>query len=327
MEAIVAVTYRCNAHCHMCNTWKFPTNPAVEVQPETLEKLPRGLKFANITGGEPFLRDDLNEIIDVLRRKATRLVISTNGYFSERIMGTARRYPDIGFRISLEGLPKTNDELRGIPDCFDHALRSLLQLKSHGCRDIGFGITASDKNASDIMDLYRLAQALNVEFATAVVHNSYYFHKFDNVISRKDELINEFSQLISSFLASWRPKNWLRAYFNDGLINFIKGGTRPLPCNVGNDLFFVDPEANVKPCNAMDETFGNLKTDQWDDIWSGKKAEEIRAKVKTCNRNCWMIGSAAPAIKRSPLKPIIWVLRHKFGTDRNKYGCDRNLTS
>ena len=59
MEGIICVTYRCNARCYMCNTWKFPTKPEEEIGVEEVEKLPAGLSFVNITGGEPFLHFDL----------------------------------------------------------------------------------------------------------------------------------------------------------------------------------------------------------------------------------------------------------------------------
>lgn len=311
MEAIIGITYRCNARCHMCNTWKNPSKEVDEISPSLMEKLPSSLKFVNITGGEPFLREDLDEFVSILTRKSKRVVISTNGFYTDRIMMLARKYHDIGFRISLEGLPERNDELRGIANCFDHGLRTLLQLKDLGIKDIGFGITASDKNARDIIDLFRLARSLKVEFATAIVHNSYYFHKNDNEIKRQKELIDEFNRLIAEFFRSRRIKNWFRAYFNYGIINYIEGKKRLLPCNVGQDLFYLDPFGEVHPCNGMDDSMGNLKEKDWDSIWLGQKAQQIREKVKNCDKNCWMIGSAAPAMKKDILKPMLWILKNR----------------
>ena len=47
-----------------------------------VKKIPDGLKFINITGGEPFLRDDLEDIIEIALKKTERVVISSNGYLS-----------------------------------------------------------------------------------------------------------------------------------------------------------------------------------------------------------------------------------------------------
>ena len=61
IQGSIITTFRCNAKCHMCNIWKHPTKPSEEIKPELLEKLPDGLRI-NITGGEPMLRKDIDEI-------------------------------------------------------------------------------------------------------------------------------------------------------------------------------------------------------------------------------------------------------------------------
>lgn len=76
--------------------------------------------------------------------RTERLVISTNGYFTDRIIRAAEKFGNkIGFRISIEGLPAANDELRGIKNGFDHGLRTILRLKEMGVKDIGFGSVIS----------------------------------------------------------------------------------------------------------------------------------------------------------------------------------------
>jgi len=316
LEAAIITTYRCNAKCHMCNIWKHPTSPSDEIRPEMLEKLPR-LKFCNITGGEPFLRHDISDIISIMRRKSQRVVVSTNGYFTEKILDIAAKYKDVGFRISIEGLPSANDELRGLKDGFDKGLRTLLGLRGLGIRDIGFGITVSDRNAKDMIELYRLSEAMGVEFATAAVHNSYYFHKYDNQILKVDEAVSCFEELIRRLLRSGRPKNWLRAYFNYGLINYIRGGARLLPCEAGTENFFVDPFGEIRPCNGMDEGagssgMGNLNEMGFGGIWDSDRATGARERVRSCGKNCWMIGTAAPVMKKYKMKPVLWVLKNKW---------------
>jgi hypothetical protein len=56
MEGILVATYRCNARCHMCNTWQFPSTPEQEMAPSYYEKFPE-LEFLNITGGAPCDRE------------------------------------------------------------------------------------------------------------------------------------------------------------------------------------------------------------------------------------------------------------------------------
>ncbi len=315
MEACLIVTYRCNAKCYMCNTWQHPTRIEEEFPPRLADRIPGGLKFVNITGGEPFLRSDMEEIIDRVLRKTQRLVISTNGYFTDRIVHAAVRFGNrIGIRVSIEGLPAANDELRGIRNGFDRGIRTLTALHGMELRDIGFGITVSDRNAGDMIELYRLADSMGLEFATATTHNSFYFHKDDNSYQDREKVARAFEEIAGKLMGTGRPKNWFRAYFNMGLANRVRGGNRPLPCEVGTDMFFVDPFGNVLPCNGSDAPLimGNLQEQSFDEIWHGRRAAEIREQVKRCTKQCWMIGSAAPAMKKDIRTPAAWILRNKL---------------
>jgi MoaA/NifB/PqqE/SkfB family radical SAM enzyme len=305
----------------MCNTWQHPSKKGEEFVPELVNKIPEGLKFINITGGEPFLREDLNEIVKAALRKTPRLVISTNGYFTERIVNLAERYGNrIGVRISIEGLPAANDELRGLKNGFDHGLRSLVTLHAMGIKDIGFGITVSDRNAKDMIELYRLANAMGLEFATATTHNSYYFHKSDNQYADTEMIAGEFEKIAAELLKTNKPKNWFRAYFNMGLANKVRGGKRPLPCEVGTDVFFLDPYGNIMPCNGSDDpmVMGNLREKSFDEIWNSQQAEDVRKQVKNCAKQCWMIGSASPAMKKRIAIPVKWVMKNKLKMIKSK---------
>jgi Fe-coproporphyrin III synthase len=312
MEALIAVTYRCNAKCHMCNIWKNQSKVKEEITVEDIKKLPGGLKFANITGGEPFLREDIEEIIKVVLKKTKRLVISTNGYFTDKIIKIAKKYPKIGIRVSIEGLPAANDELRDLKNGFDYGLRTLIELNELGIKDIGFGITVSDRNAKDLMELYHLAKWLGLEFATAATHNTYYFHKFDNEFKNKKMVTDEFKKLVKELLHSNKPKDWFRAYFNYGLIGFVNGKKRLLPCEMGTDVFFMSPFGEVYPCNGMDWSMGNIKKKNFNEIWTSAEAIKVRNNVKTCNKQCWMVGSASPAIKKKKHVTMEWIIKNRL---------------
>ncbi len=313
LHASIILTYRCNAKCNMCEVWKHPTKPDEEIGLDVIEKLPETF-FTNITGGEPFIRQDLPDIIEMLSKKTKRIVISTNGYFTKRIISLCEKYPDLGIRISLEGLPKANDAIRGIPDGFDRGLRTLLKLREMGLKDIGFAMTVQESNCHDLLPLYHLANALGYEFATATTHNSHYFQKWDNKIEDKQAVCNEFKKLIEQFLCSKKPKDWFRAYFNFGLMNYIYGNERFLPCDMGSNGFFVDPSGDVLACNGMDQKMpmGNLKTQSWDQIWNSQQAQQVRQSVKKCQKNCWMIGNAAPAMWQDLKVPAAWVMKNKL---------------
>lgn len=311
-EALIAVTYRCNAKCHMCNTWQFPTKKSQELTARDIDRLPGGYRFSNITGGEPFLREDMDEIVEVVLSKTKRLVISTNGYYTEKVLRIAEKFfPRVGVRISIEGLPAANDDLRGLKNGFDHGMRTLLMLRHMGLTDIGFGITVSDRNARDMVELYELAEAVGLEFATAATHNTYYFHKYDNSFTDVDMIDEQFKEISRRLLRSNHMKSWFRAYFNYGLANYVRGNPRLLPCEVGSDLFFMDPLGEVRPCNGLEMSMGNIKEMSFDEIWNGPRAEDVRKAVRACRKECWMVGSAAPAMKKRLRVPARWVLKNK----------------
>jgi MoaA/NifB/PqqE/SkfB family radical SAM enzyme len=320
MECAVITTYRCNAKCMMCKAWENPSKASEEITPEIIDKIPGGHTRLNITGGEPTLRKDLEDIVAVLDKKTNRLEISTNGYFTDRLVDIARKYPNIMIRVSVEGLPKLNDELRGLQDGFDHALRTVLRLKEVGLKDVGFGIVISDKNVADLLDLYHLMAAMNLEFSNATMHNSYYFFKDDNSIEDLELVTSEMKKFITALLTSkrsnlrMRVKDWFRAYINLGLLNHMQGKARPLKCGAATDTFFLDPYGFVLACNGSAEPWvmGDLKTADFDEIWEGDRAKAVRERVSTCDRGCWMTGTAVPAMRKKIWVPMYWVLGNKL---------------
>lgn len=312
LNGTVIVTYRCNARCTMCSRHKQPSRPEEEISLETIRKLPP-MYFTNITGGEPFLREDLPEIVRELYRKSDRIVISTNGFFTERIVALCREFPRVGIRISIEGLEETNNAIRGLEDGYRRGLMTLIRLKEMGMKDIGFGMTVQDANAADLLPLYRISDELGMEFATASVHNSFYFVEKRNIIHDRPMVAGHFESLINEMLRSRSPKKWFRAYFNHGLIRYIYGRKRLLPCDMSFDTFFIDPYGDVMPCNGTceKEVMGNLNRQSWEELWHSPEAAQVRQRVRRCSRNCWMIGSASPAMRKYIWKPAAWVLWHK----------------
>ena len=286
LNGTVIVTYRCNARCTMCNRYKAPSKPEEEISLETIKKLPP-MYFTNITGGEPFIRSDLKDIVRELKKKSDRIVISTNGFFTDRILDLAKEFPDIGIRISIEGLEQTNNAIRGLPDGFNRGYTTLKKLREMGMKDVGFGMTVQDVNAKDLCPLYELSNQMDMEFATASLHNSFYFVEAKNIIHDRPMVAQNFEDLINRLLDSGSPKKWFRAYFNHGLINY---------------------------CNGTKEKWvmGNLNTQSWDELWNSARADEVRNKVRHCDRQCWMIGSASPAMHKYIWKPAWWVVQHKF---------------
>ncbi len=313
LNGTIIVTYRCNARCTMCNRYKCPSKKEDEISIDTIRKLPK-MYFTNITGGEPFIREDLPQIVEELYKKSDRIVISTNGFFTNRIIALAKRFPNIGIRISIEGLEKTNDEIRGLKDGYKIGCETLKKLREIGLKDIGFGMTVQDKNATELIPLYKISEELNMEFATASLHNSFYFAETRNIIHNREMVAQNLEMLINRLLKTRSPKKWFRAYFNHGLINYIYAQKRLLPCDMSFDTFFIDPYGDVMPCNGTKhkEVMGNLNKQTWNELWNSEQAIKVRSRVRKCDRECWMIGSVSPAMRKYIWKPSLWVIKHKL---------------
>ena len=289
-----------------------------EITADELKMLPGGFEFINLTGGEPFLRDDLEEIIRVLSPKTKRIVMSTSGYHYEKILRIVPKFKNVGVRVSIEGLSQKNDELRGRTGGFDRGMKTLLGLQKLGFRDIGFGITVSNHNSGDMLWLYELSRSMGLEFATAAFHNSYYFHKDDNQITNINQVCDDFRKLANLQMKENKPKSWFRALFNLGLIRYINQEKRMLPCEAGTTNFFIDPYGDVYPCNGLEEKYwkesmGNIREVQnFEEIWNSPKASAVREKVTTCPKNCWMVGTASPVMHKYVKKVAPWIIKNKI---------------
>lgn len=318
VDAVVAVTFRCNARCAMCGIWK--TEPGGDLSPEMYRRLPDSLRDVNLTGGEPFMRDDLPAVHEAVRSAAprARTVISTNGLLTQRILQSvrdmAKNEPKIGLAISLDGPAEVHDAVRAIPKAHERALATLRELQNAGFSNLRLAFTATPGNVSHMRYVYDLSRQLGVQFTCAIQHSSeHYFHTPPpEERLNLDELRKQFLPIMRDELRSASPKRWVRAWFMQGQLDFVASGRRPLPCYGGKDFFFLDPQGDLFVCNAAPWKMGNLKERTFDEIWSSPQAEESRGRVARCASGCWMICSARTAIRRAAPKVLRWSLRAKL---------------
>lgn len=313
LHGSIIVTYRCDAVCNVCNCYNNPSNTKDEISLDIIKKLPE-MSVANITGGEPFIREDLEQIVEELYKKSERIIISTNGSYPDKILDLCKKFPQLGIRISLEGMEENNDKIKGLPGNWQQGYDTIMELLETGHKDVGFAITLQDENYKDLMPLYELSDKHSLEFSTCAVHNSFYFGKLDNKIEKKHEIAEELEKLINELLKSKSPKKWVRAYFNHGLINYIYEQHRLLPCGMANHGFVLDPHGMVLSCtgSAKERPMGDLNEKEWEKIWKSQKARKERDDVKCCTSNCWMMDCVVPTVKRRIWVPLFWILVHKI---------------
>lgn len=321
MDFSVITTYRCDSKCQMCYIWKNPTKSTEEVGVDVLKRLPGHFDNLNITGGEPTLRHDLPEIVEVLHPKGRILEISTNGLHADRLVPIIQKYPCTKVRFSLEGMDLLNDRIRGEEGGFEKKLAGMKKLQEAGGKDLGFATVIQDENADQLAGLYEMARSMNLELSTSTLHNAWQFHKNDNYFYDRLRVAREVEKLIEAMLKTNSVKNWFRAYMNLGLIKKILGQDRMIPCTAGSDFAFLDPWGDVWACNVRtDLPLGNLKRQTWDEIMSSDTARQSLQKVSVCTQNCWMVTTARTAMRSKvipqlpKLGPLEWVIRNKIRT-------------
>lgn len=100
-----------------------------------------------------------------------------------------------------------------------------------------------------------------------------------------------------------------------------------LPCEAGSVNFFLDPYGEVYPCNGLEERYwkksmGNIRSGKsFEEIWNSQEAAEVRTCVGSCAKNCWMVGTAAPVMKKYIKHPVAWVAKNKIRSMMGKSVC------
>jgi MoaA/NifB/PqqE/SkfB family radical SAM enzyme len=315
-DAILALTYRCDARCRMCNIWQI--EPQEHLTVEDYAKVPSSLRDVNISGGEAFMRKDIVDIVQAVNEKCNgpRIVISTNGFRTEQIVtkmeSLRKSIPDIGIGVSLDGIGEIHDKIRGIKSAYDKALKTLEALKEREFKNVRIGFTAMNDNAQEMKKVYDLAESFGFQFTTAVAQNSeIYFSTQANQQVKDGVLADALGYVMKSELLSYHPKKWMRAYFESGTLLFNEEGRRLLKCRAGIDFFYLAPEGLVYPCLTIPSPMGDLKGHTFEEIWESETADKVRREIDGCEK-CWMICSARSSLKRNLPTALAWIAKEKI---------------
>ena len=309
-DITLIVTQRCNARCIMCNSYANPTKPGDEISINTMRRIPPS-NFIQITGGEPFVRTDIEEIVKTLLPRTKRLMINTNGYYTDRILELCRKYPQLVMRVSIDGRKEVHNSIRRI-EIYDAAMKTLTELKRIGDKDLGMSITLQDTNYNELLPMYHKAREIGIDFGTSVVHNSFYFSKDDNQITNEKKMEEAMHQLVQEQLSSNRKKDWARAFYNDVSIKYINNQPLPIHCDAGFSSFIIDSESNILPCNMTKEPWvmGNLRDNTWNEIMGSHEAKVVQDRCKSCPINCWSVCNVQTEIKKKLWIPAVWLIKN-----------------
>ena len=322
-----AVTYRCNARCQMCGIWR--KKPVEELSLTEIEKLfsepiLANVKYVMLTGGEPFLREDLPDLVSIIFRNLhnPRIVISSNGLATRTIIKSLRNLcslvppKNLAVGFSLDGIGKTHDLVRGIPGAFTNVMRTLKSVRTMnlGLARLGVGFTLMKSNISDIFEVYDLSKKIGVGFDFGAVHESNTFYaNVGDIANRKLDRddIDKLSCFLKQFLANLannpsRPTDLINyVYYKFILKYLVNPKVQPIPCFSGIASLFIQPNGDVNPCIFMPK-IGNIRENTMVDIlFRANQTYFDKIRRGRCP-NCWSICEVYKNIVLNSSSRYVW---------------------
>lgn len=321
-----AITYKCNSRCQMCNIWKryikSPEKAEEELELEeirqTFERIGK-LVWVSLTGGEPFLRDDIVDIVQSAKDncKVNMVNITTNGFKSKLIESRVRDIAEVNVpltfvNISLDGHAELHDYMRGTKGAYENAIRTLKLLhmlcSKYNNLLIGFEYTTTPFNAGNLAQLvYKLKEAgcdwLVENLTITTYHQGNLYDNVDLNLSRQfdyDSLKSKMRKDINESLNLTHIKSPLalirRTYLKYAR-KYVRDGSAPLRCLALRNSLFFDPYGNVFPCVILGHKIGNLRNCQYEvyKLLDSKYALKAKHEVEICKK-CWTPCEAYPSI-------------------------------
>lgn len=309
------VLYRCNARCPMCDSWRL--KPGSELSPDDADRVFRKigpLQVVRLTGGEPFLREDLPELADIVMRRSNPVVlhITTNGSFPERIEQFAQNFSAprrLQILLSVDGLEHEHNRSRGRDVLFssvEECVRRLQPLRRRGLTvSINHTITTM-QSLEDHSTLQQHMQKLGAEVHAVIAYSESAMYSLKRVGTKATDLISpdgyplhpgltpgpvlEFvEEQIRNTLHSGSWAAFAKRYYWLGLHSRLQGtrGTIRQPrCVALRSHLRLLPDGSVPVCQFNTEKVGNLREQSFAEVWHSRTTAEARQWVDRC-RGCW----------------------------------------
>lgn len=314
MSLTMAVTYRCQSRCQICRTWQFyqkhPNSAREELLPQDylplFESLKNDLVHLGLTGGEPFLKDQLVELISYAARKLKKLrwiSIGTNGFESKKIIDMTTKILNIyshrlSIEISLDGQEKIHDQIRGVKGGYKKALEAYRELQkiaqTNPRLNIFFSYTISPLNAGNFGAFFRnIHEDLGIgieRFSINFTGRGFFYHQdrsfaLDKLDGKKlvkdvEFIIKQNQRAIKTNFFS-TGKSLFQRFYVKNIPLFLQNPSKMiLPCSAVSETFFLDPYGNLYPCLTWEKKLGNIKNLAFDKFWSSPNLKKIREDVR-----------------------------------------------
>ena len=299
--AIVYVDGRCNMHCDFCCHAAMDARKSGRVSPSNWGyafKRAKSLLHLTITGGEPFLRKDLTDIISEIINNSgvPRVSIKSNGFYIDRIEKDLsfliNKYPNTEFTlsISLDGPKNIHDKVRNFNGAYDRVIQTLEVMKKYREKDNFFLRLASvltNENKDFLPSFMNMTQQWSIDFHEVIlIRDIPDEEQFKLKYIYKD--LSEKQQKRSS-------KNWQKSFNGKLFDKLYKETIKRLdkknnhsPCVAGSRFIEIFPDGLVRGCEVEKlwdmSTIGKIEN-KLDiiDILKSKKAKDFANFAKKCS--------------------------------------------
>jgi MoaA/NifB/PqqE/SkfB family radical SAM enzyme len=274
------------------------------------------LKVIIITGGEPFLKNDFEQILLEFQENVSPRVfhITTNGFLTDKIVASVKFLKSKGLciemKISIDDISHRHDALRNKEGSFQAAVETIQRLRStFSGKELGIGInqTIYEENYSSIPEVKKLARSLRVTYRGFIGLKKRPLYTQD---TRIDYGLSEFSPEAKEYIkenilethARGRQSN-NRLEFIDDLVlrHYVNGQLKMLSddssprhkCMCLFTHFRMNPNGDIITCSYDLEAIGNIKEESYEAILNKKAAREKLKKIKECGK-CWLGCEVSP---------------------------------
>jgi len=305
------VTYRCNARCGMCDSWRLKPGP--ELSPTDVAavfgKLGR-LDVVRLSGGEPFLREDMLEIAQAVMRASDPMVlhVTTNGSFPERIERFAQSLEATRLRmmVSFDGLGEEHDRNRGAAVSFAQAIETVVRLRGAKIAVSVNHTVISARSLADGAGLRERMRGLGVDVHSVLAYEDSAMYGIKLRGKRASALLSRPAYPLHPALREADALDFVegelgaldqiadrgtriaKRYYLRGLRSRLGGANAPRGprCVALRSHIRLLPDGGVPVCQFNTERVGNLLKQSLEEVWHGEAAKPQRKWVDDCS-GCW----------------------------------------
>lgn len=336
-----SVTAACQSRCKTCNIGKvYLANPKIAERDLALDEIEKTFQslgpiyFLNFSGGEPFMRSDLPEIIRLAcLHLGPRLIhISTNALLPERIekatqaiLGYMDRYlsarTPLTIKPSIDGVGAMHDDIRGVKGNFallERTIDLLLRIRSENPRlHVDLGTVVSNYNVDDLDVIEDWVHSRGIEsYRHEIAEQRAEFHNLGDPITPSADtyavVIERFKKKILENIGKkrivTRMTEAVRLVYYDVAVRILKQQRQITPCYAGISNIHLNYDGEVWPCCVLGgrRTFGNIRDLQYD-LWKllcGEQARKAREYIAGGNCACPMANQWLSNILLTPRHAI-----------------------